>query len=109
MRCFNVIQYCLEDATACNIRSIHIQQGKWSMSLLQSICHCRVNMQVMLEAFVAGEHQAAERFDSYAPCSAESGAGLSVAAFEWLVVGLLCISTPVMLWRKWGMRTLLPL
>jgi hypothetical protein len=35
-------------------------------------------MQVMLEPFHAGEHHAAERFDSFAPCGAESGAGLSV-------------------------------
>ena len=68
-----------------------------------------VNAQVMLEAFHAGKHQAAEQFDSYAPCGAENGAGLSVAAFEWLCVAMLSVSAPVMLWRKWGLRTLLPL
>lgn len=40
-----------------------------------------VNMQVMLEAFHAGKQQAVERFDSYAPCGAENGAGLSVRIF----------------------------
>jgi hypothetical protein len=34
---------------------------------------------------------------------------LQVAAFEWLILAMLGVSAPVMLWRKWGMRTLLPL
>ena len=34
---------------------------------------------------------------------------LQVAAFEWLILAMLGVSAPVMLWRKWGLRTLLPL
>lgn len=33
---------------------------------------------------------------------------LQVAAFEWLIVALLCVSSPIMLWRKGGVRSLLP-
>lgn len=51
-------------------------------------------MQVMLEAFHAGQHQAAERFDSYAPCGAENGAGLSVRIFQQAGFPCLCSCNP---------------
>ena len=50
-------------------------------------------MQVMLEAFHAGQQQAAERFDSYAPCGAENGAGLSVRIF--LQLGVLACAAAI--------------
>lgn len=65
--------------------------------------------ELLLEAYHAGDHSPGERFDTHAPCGAESGAGMSVAAFEWLMVALLCVSCPVMLWRRWATRQLLPL
>lgn len=47
-----------------------------------SVCStCQHRVQVMLEAYVAGKQQAGGRFDAFAPCGAETGAGLSVRTF----------------------------
>lgn len=35
--------------------------------------------QLLLEAYHAGDHSPGERFDTHAPCGAESGAGMSVS------------------------------
>ena len=67
-------------------------------------------LQVLLEGALAKGEQSGEHFATYAACGVESGAGMSVMAFEWLMVALLCVALPVILWRKWALpRQLLPL
>lgn len=58
---------------------------------------------------MSGEHHQGRRFETYVPCADGTQPSLSVAAFEWLMVALLGLSLPVVLWRKYGLRQVLPL
>ncbi len=64
---------------------------------------------MLLDAALVTADQPGQRFETYVPCGSDSGTGMSVTAFEWMIVALLGLSLPVMLWRKYGLRQVLPL